>query len=248
MRKTLPALVVFAVSLFVYSRAEAAVRVEGRYWFTELSSKVHASTPGLDGTDIALRDTLGMDKSRNFGEGRIELHLGVHHLRYSYTAFSWEGHNTITQAVNFAGATYTANTRVDSKLDMVYQRVGYRYDIIDTAGSQLGIIFDFKHIGVDANLKSSSANQSSHTTLPIPTLGLGGQIRLPLLFSVSAEASGIASGGSYLIDGEASLNFTPVSFAAISGGYRVLDMKMESAGNKVDFTLQGPFLTVNVEF
>lgn len=247
MRKTL-LFAIFVVSLFVYSSAEAVVSVEGRYWFTELSSKVQATTPGLVGTDIYLKDTLGMDKSKNFGEGRIELHLGSHRFRYSYTELSWEGHKTITQSVNFAGQAYAANTRVDSKLNMVYQRVGYRYDIIDTMGNQVGIIFDFKHIGIDANLNGSGINQSSSTTLPIPTIGLGGRLALPFLFSLSAEASGIASGGNYLIDGEASLKFTPVSFAAISGGYRVLDMKMINAGNKVDFTIQGPFVTVNVEF
>ncbi|MBI3398742.1 MAG: hypothetical protein HY026_05875 [Deltaproteobacteria bacterium] len=251
MKKFLLLSAIFAVLLFAYSPAEAIVRVEGRYWFTELSSKVQASTPGLTGTEIDVINTLGMDKSKNFGEGRVELHLANHRLRYSYMLLSWEGHKTIAQSVNFAGQPYTANTRVDSKLDVVYQRVGYRYDIIDTIGKQLGIIFDFKHIGIDTNLRAPGINQSSTVAVPVPTIGLGGQMGLPLHFSISAEASGIASGGDYLIDGEASINFTPVSFAAISGGYRVFDMRVKSAGNagnKMDFTIQGPFVTVNVEF
>lgn len=248
MRKTLLLFAVFAALLLVYSDAEAIVSIEGRYWFTEVSSNLQSTVPNLDGTDINLKNTLGIDKAKNFGEARIGLHLGSHSLRYSYMELSWEGRRTLTQSLNFAGQSYAANTSVSSKVDMVYQRMGYRYNFIDAMGNQAGVIFDLKHIGVNANLKAAGINQSSSITLPIPTIGLGGRLGLPFLFSLSAEASGIASGGSYLIDGEVSLNFTPVAFAAISGGYRVFDMKMKSAGNNADFTLQGPFIMVNVEF
>ena len=246
MRKTLLLLAVFTVLFFAYSSAEAIVHVEGRYWFTNLNAKGKATEGGLAGTEIDFVDTLGMNRSKNFWEARIDLNLGDHHLRYAYMPLSWEGHGTITQPVNFAGATYNANTQVDSKLDIIYQRVGYRYNIIDMLDNQLGIIFDVKILDIKTNLKATGIDKSDSVTAPIPTIGLGAQVGLPFLFSVGGEATGIAYGDNQLIDWEASINFTPVPFTTISGGYRVFALNVKDKDNKVDFALAGPFLMVNV--
>ncbi|MBI3398741.1 MAG: outer membrane beta-barrel protein [Deltaproteobacteria bacterium] len=220
MRKFWLLFAAFVVSLFVYSNAEAIVHVEGRYWFTSLDSKVKVTDVGVVGTEINAVDTLGFDKAKNFWEGRIDLNLGDHHLRYAYMPLSWTGSKTITQSVNFAGTTYTANTKVDSKLDIIYQRAGYRYNIIDTLGNQFGIIFDVKLLDIKANLKTTGIDKSYSVAAPIPTVGLGAQVGLPFLFSIGGEITGIAYGDNQLIDWEASVNFNPVPFTTISGGYR----------------------------
>ncbi|MBI5047681.1 MAG: hypothetical protein HZB54_01840 [Deltaproteobacteria bacterium] len=249
MRKILLVFTVFAVSFFMYSSAEAIVHVEGRYWFTSLNSKVKATETSLIGTEIDLVDTLGMDKSKNFWEAKIDLNLLSHHLRYSYMPLSWSGQKTITQSVNFAGTTYTANARVDSKLDIIYQRVGYRYDIIDTLGNKLGIVLDVKILDIKTNLKTTGVDKPySPGTLPIPTIGLGAQVGLPSLLSVGGEVTGIAYGNNQLIDWEVFVNFNPVPFTTISGGYRTFGLNVKDKDNKVDFSLAGPFLMVNVGF
>ncbi|MBI3753616.1 MAG: hypothetical protein HY266_06190 [Deltaproteobacteria bacterium] len=248
MKKILLPVVVFAVSLFAYSSAEAIVHVEGRYWFTTLDSKVTVTDAGIIGTEINAADTLGMDKSKNFWEGRIDLNLGSHHLRYAYLPLSWDGHKTLIQSVTFKGATYTASTMVDSKLDIVYQRLGYRYDIIDMLGNQLGIIFDIKLLGINAQLKDPalSLDKSYSLTVPVPTIGVGAQIGLPFLFSIGAEVTGIAYGSNSLLDGEASVNFNPVPFTTISGGYRIFNVEVKDGDNKGSFNLAGPFLMVRM--
>ncbi|MBI5327200.1 MAG: outer membrane beta-barrel protein [Deltaproteobacteria bacterium] len=248
MRKTLLSLAVFAVSIFFYSSAEAIVHVEGRYWFTSLNSKVKATETSLIGTEIDLADTLGMSKSKDFWEARIDLNLGDHHLMYSYMPLSWSGQKTITQSVNFAGTTYAANAQVDSKLDIIYQRVGYRYNIIDRIGNQLGVIFDVKILDIKTNLKTTAVDESYSVTVPIPTIGLGAQVGLPFLLSFGGEITGIAYGGNQLIDWEAYINFNPVPFTTISGGYRTFGLNVKDKDNKVDFSLAGPFLMVNVGF
>src|SRR3989338_7280012 len=153
MKKILLLMVVSALSLFAYSNAEAIVHVEGRYWFTSLDSNVKVTDASLVGTEIDLVDTLGMDDKKNFWEGRIDMNLGSHHLIYGHMPLSWTGQKTITQSVTFAGQTYTASTKVDSSLDILYQRLGYRNDIIDMLGNRLGIIFDIKLLDIEAKLK-----------------------------------------------------------------------------------------------
>ncbi|MEK6539943.1 MAG: hypothetical protein AABZ21_04840 [Deltaproteobacteria bacterium] len=251
MKRMMPAAVLLAVSVFYSLPAEAIVHVEGRYWFTSLDSKVQVTEPGLTGTQIDLVDTLGVDDKKNFWEARVDLNLGSHHLRYAYMPLSWDGSKTITQSINFAGQPYSANAKVDSSLDILYQRLGYRYDIIDTLGNKLGIIIDVKVLDIEARLKSSSPtplDKSYSVTAPVPTIGLGAQIGLPFLFTVGAEVTGIAYSGNHLIDGEAAINFNPIPFITISGGYRIFDLKVEDGDDKVDFSLKGPFLMVNAGF
>src|SRR3989344_5220405 len=221
MKRMMPAAVLLAVSVFYSLPAEAIVHGEGRYWFTSLDSKVQVTEPGLTGTQIDLVDTLGMDDKKNFWEARVDLNLGSHHLRYAYMPLSWDGSKTITQSINFQGKTYSASTKVDSSLDILYQRLGYRYDIIDILGNKIGIIFDVKVLDIDARLNAPGIDKSYSVTAPIPTVGLGAQIGLPFLFTVGAEVTGIAYNGNHLIDGEALINFEPIPLVTISGGYRV---------------------------
>src|SRR3989338_10759605 len=140
MKRMMLAAVLLAVSVFYALPAEAIVHVEGRYWFTTLESNVKATDLGVIGSEINLVDTLGVDDKKNFWEARIDLNLFDHHLRYGYMPMSWKGQKTITKTINFAGQTYTANASVDSNLDILYQRLGYEYDIINLLGNKLGVI------------------------------------------------------------------------------------------------------------
>ena len=248
MKRMMLSAVLLAVSVFYALPAEAIVHVEGRYWFTTLESNVKATDLGVIGSEINLVDTLGVDDKKNFWEARVDLNLGSHHLRYGYMPLSWDGQKTITQSINFDGKTYSASARVDSNLDITYQRLGYRYNIIDTLGNQLGIIFDIKLFDIEARLKTTGIDESYSVTAPVPTIGLGAQIGLPFLFTVGAEVTGIAYSGNHLIDGEAAINFNPIPFITISGGYRIFDLKVEDGDDKVDFSLKGPFLMVNAGF
>ena len=246
MKKILLAVLVVMLFGLMHSTANAIVHVEGRYWFTSLESTVKATDLGVIGTEINLVDTLGVDDKKNFWEARIDLNLFDHHLRYGYMPMSWKGQKTITKTINFAGQTYTANASVDSNLDILYQRLGYEYDIINLLGNKLGVIIDLKLLSIDANLKTTGIDKSYSVTSPVPTIGLGAQVGLPALLSIGAEVTGIAYSGNHLIDGEAYINFNPVPFTTISGGYRMFDLKVEDGGNKVDFKLKGPFLMVKV--
>lgn len=246
MKKILIIILSIAASIsFLYSSAEAIVHVEGRYWFTSLDSKVQVTETGLTGTELNLVDTLGMG-DKNFLEARIDLNLFDHHLRYGYMPMSWKGQKTMTQDIYFSGQTYSASVPVDSKLDVLYQRLGYEYDIINLLGNKLGVIVDLKLLSIDASLKTTGIDKSYSITAPVPTIGLTGQVGLSMLFTVGAEVTGIAYSGNHLIDGEVSVNFEPIPFTTISGGYRIFDLKLEDGDNKVDFALNGPFLMVKV--
>ena len=252
MRKFLLLLSVFTVSFLVYSPVWAGVHVEGRYWFTKLDSKLQVTDYNVTGSEIYMKDTLGADNAENFWEAKIDLNSGSHHFIYSYMPLSWDGTKAPDNSINFAGSTYSANTTIESSLDIIYQRAGYKYTIGNEAGNQFGLIVDLKLIDVDANLRNSTLNKSYRVTGIIPTVGFAAGIGLPHGFAVGAEVTGIGYNGNHLFDGEVAVSFNYIPYTTISGGYRMIDIKLGEqykAGNdKADFTIRGPFLMVRAGF
>jgi len=240
MRKFLLLLSIVAVSSLVYSPVWAGVHVEGRYWFTKLDSKLQVTDYNVTGSEIYMKDTLGADNTENFWEAKIDLNSGSHHFIYSYMPLSWDG------------STYSANTAIESSLDIIYQRAGYKYTIGNEAGNQFGLIVDLKLLDVDANLRNSTLNKSYRVTGIIPTVGFAAGIGLPHGFAVGAEVTGIGYNGNHLFDGEVAVSFNYIPYTTISGGYRMIDIKLGEqykAGNdKADFTIRGPFLMVRAGF
>lgn len=244
---------IFAVAIFLLilssSTAHALLKVEGRYWFSNLDSEIKYTEAGIMGTEINLIDDLGMDDSENFQEGRITLEMGNHKLRYAYTPLSWDGQKAITQSIEFGGKTYTATTQVDSSLDLKYHRLGYEYDFLDVLDNKIGVIFEIKYFDIDARLKATGIDESTTAKAPIPTIGVTGQVAIPFLFSVGGELSGITLGSrGYLFDGEVVVSYHPLPLITISGGYRILKMKLEEGDDKALFDLKGPFLVLRAGF
>jgi hypothetical protein len=248
-------LYIVAVAIFLLvlssSTAHAVLKVEGRYWFSNLDSEIKYTEAGVMGTEINLIDDLGMDDSENFQEGRITLEMGNHKLRYGYTSLSWDGQKTITQGIEFGGKTYTGTTLVDSSLDLKYHRFGYEYDLLDVLDNKIGVIFEIKYFDIDARLKADALGYDESTTakVPIPTIGATVQVGIPFLFSIGGELTGITLGSrGYLFDGEAVVSYHPLPLITVSGGYRILKMKLEEGDDKILFDLKGPFLVLRAGF
>ncbi|MBW7956701.1 MAG: hypothetical protein H3C68_02300 [Deltaproteobacteria bacterium] len=245
-------LAAFFTMLFVFlgaAPASALVDIEGRYWFSDIDGNIRFVDGGV-GTDIDLVNDLGMD-DEDFIDARITLELGSHRLRYGFMPLKWEGQNTITRNITFGDQTFSASTDVESELRIDYHRLGYQYNIIDTLDNHLGVIFELKYFDTEASLKAPAVPLDETETFkaPIPTIGIAAQASLPLLFSVGGEVTGITLGSdAYLVDAEASINFEPVPFIVISGGYRLFRLHVEHDSDLADLTLKGPFVMLRADF
>ncbi len=248
MKRALMAVVILASLVFINSRADALVGVEGRYWLTDLDADLKVTDNNITGTDIDLTDDLGMD-DEDFYEARISIGLGRHRIRYAYLPLSWDGAKTISKSITFNGRTYSANTFVDSSLDVTYHRLGYEYDVIDALGNRLGVIFEVKYFDIDAELESSTISESESMGVPLPAVGVTFQVGLPVFLSLGGEVTGISVGGNgYLVDAECVLNYKPAPLVTFSGGYRYLKLYAEKGDDEADLTLDGPFVTVKLRF
>jgi hypothetical protein len=248
MKKTFLKAVVLASILFLPCEALAAVRVEGRYWFSEIDPEINITEGGLAGTDIDLVDDLGFDDSENFWEGRISLGLGKHKIRYGFIPMEWDGEKTLAADINFAGTTYAATTFVTSVLAIDYHRLGYEYDFFKVLGNYAGVIVEAKYFDMEAELRSSSTRERESVKVALPAIGVGFGLKLPLA-GLKGEVTGVGAGTiGRLVDAEAALTVIPAPFVTLSGGYRFLELKADKDDTEVDFTLDGPFATLSIGF
>ncbi len=250
MKKLLIALAVFFIALAAKD-ASALVTAEGRYWFTDLSSTVNVTGGGLTGTDINMVKDLGLDSNKGFPEVRVGFNLGSNRIRYAFVPLKWDGSATLSRTFNFNGQSFAANDRISSELKAYYHRLGYEYDFIDTLGNRLGAIIEVKYFDIDATVKDSTSGkeESKNIALPVPAIGVAGRVSLPLLFSVNGEVTGISLGSmAYVLDGEASVDYKPVPFVSVTGGYRALVLHLDHSNSRANMTVKGPFLGLKAEF
>jgi len=251
LRRTIVAILAFITMLFMTTQALAVIDVEGRYWFTNLDTTIEASSGTVIGTNLDLVNDLGLDDLENFVEGRITLELGHHSFRYAYMPLSWSGLARITKDINFAGRTYPASSEVSSDVQIDYHRFSYRYDFINKLKNRLGIIAEVKYFDGRVNLKDAAfgLDESTRLQIPIPAIGVGAQVAIPLLAKVGAEITGMTLGSlAYVLDAEANVGFHPLPYVDVSAGYRFLKFHIDKDDDVGSVTLKGPFITLSANF
>ncbi|MFQ5353668.1 MAG: hypothetical protein ACE5DR_01860 [Thermodesulfobacteriota bacterium] len=251
MQRLLTGLIVLVSFILIGANANAFVEVEARYWFTNLNSNIEATSGAVLGTDLDLVSDLGLDDHENFLEGRVTLELGSHRLRYAYTPLSWSGEAIANKSFNFAGQTFPVSSSVSTDLKVDYHRFSYGYDFIDTLDNRLGVIVEVKYLDGRVNLKDAAfgLDESTRLQIPIPAVGIGGQLAIPFLANLRGEITGMSLGSTaYVVDGEANVGFHPLPFVNVSAGYRYLKFHVEKDDDIGSVSLRGPFITLSASF
>ncbi len=241
----------FPVSSWAQVGENYFIELEGRYWRPKLDSTVKVEDNGI-GTEIKLVDDLGMESRKDFYEGRAQIKFAKKHkFNLSYIPIRWEAAKNITKTIQFAGKTYSAGTRVQSKLDLQLVKGGYEYDFLAGKYGFLGASFDVMAANADVELKAPAIllDQEEEQLLPIPMIGLKGRIYPVKWVNVTGSVAGLPLGSyGYILDAEASVTINPVNYVGISGGYRYLRAKAEYQNDLFNFTLDGPFVALNIRF
>ncbi len=256
---------VCAVLLFMASWAfaqDAVLEFEGRYWMPDLTAKVKVVESGI-GTSVNFKSDLGVE-NENFPEGRLIWNIGPNSkVRLFYTQAKFEGDKTITQDIAFNGKTYSASTRVNSKLDLQYFGLGWIWEFINTPNDKfkLGTVLDLKGIAGKAALDATGINESASFIAGLPAVGLVFDIspfkettpykkeEIWKNFSIYGEISGMSAGKyGYFFDTEAGLKFVPYKCCSITGGYRVVSLKAQNTPDYAKIELKGPFVGATIRF
>ncbi|MDH4266139.1 MAG: hypothetical protein OEW45_10920 [Deltaproteobacteria bacterium] len=227
------------------------IEIEGRYWKPKLDSAVKIVEDGV-GTEFKPVNDLGFDERKDFGEARLQIKFArKHKFNFSVIPLKWDGDKVITQTIEFSGKTFTAGTRVQSKLDLNLFKAGYEYDFLAGNLGFLGGTFDILLADVRMELKAPTLalDEKEDAAVPIPMVGLIGRIYPVRWVNLTARVSGLPLGRyGHVIDAEASLNINPIKFVGISAGYRYFESKAEYDDNTIKFKLDGPFEALKIRF
>lgn len=227
------------------------LEIEGRYWKPRLDSAIKIVESGI-GNEFKLVDDLGFDKEKDAGEGRLQIKFfRKHKFNFSFLPLKWEGDKIITRTIEFSGKTYTAGTRVQSKLDLNLFKVGYEYDFLTGKYGFLGAVIDvlIGNVGIELKAPELALHEKEEITAPLPVVGLMGRLYPFKWFNITAKISGLPAGSyGHILDMEASLQINPVKYVGISGGYRYFEIRGRYNDNSVDFRLDGPFAALMIRF
>jgi len=230
------------------------VELEGRYWFTDLRATMKAKGGSLPGTDIDVKDDLGL-KGEDAPEGRLTFLTGPNsRIRLAYTPLHFEGEKTVGRTITFDGTSFAANSRVATDIDVQYGRIGWIWEPLGIPRVlKFGGILEAKGFLIDATLKNRGVTPESKesATLPLvlPTIGVALDLTLHPAVHLFAEASGLPAGDlGHIVDAEAGLRFLPVPLFSLSAGYRVLDLRAEDSGDFAKVNLSGPFVGASFRF
>lgn len=230
------------------------IELEGRYWFTDLTSSIKAESRSIPGTDIDFDEDLGLDADDS-PEARLTFFTGpFSRIRLAYTRLNFEGDKTLSRTVTFEGETFTANTRVASELELHYGRLGWLFQPVVLPGIlRFGGLLELKGFFIDASLRtrdvSPEVRESVRFPLVLPTIGLALDVTALPKLHLFAEASGLPAGDyGHIVDAEVGVRFIPIRFFSLSAGYRIFDIRAGDDDNFAKLRIFGPFVGASVRF
>jgi len=227
------------------------LEIEGRYWKPKLDSTVKVVENAI-GNEFKLVDDLGFDSQKDTGEVRLQIKFAKKHkFNFSYLPLKWDADKIVTRTIEFSGQTYTVGTRVQSKLELNFYKVGYEYDFLVGKIGFLGGAIDVLVANARVELKAPALaiDEKEDKTIPIPMIGLIGRVYPIKWVNLTAKVSGLPLGSyGHVIEAEASLNVNPIKYVGISGGYRYFETKFQYENNSLNFKLDGPFAALMIRF
>lgn len=247
----------FALALlFLWDMPVGAFEIGARayYWFPAFKTDMKADNAGVAGTDLNLKDNLGVG-TESFPSIEVFGGLGKHHLSLAYTPIKYSGSTTLANPVNFNGQTFAAGATVDTDLKLRMLDLEYRYTFLDVenilAGFSLDAIGQIKYIDGEAKMNAPATGTEADFTIrvPIPMVGIGAHIGLLAdILEGRAKVTGVAYSGSYLYEALADISLTPFPFLDIHAGYKVIKIRIDRNDVFLDSGFTGPYVGLTVSF
>jgi len=226
--------------------------VRGYYWFPELSGDIRVDDAGIVGTELDLKDDLGMD-GESYPVVEAFAGIGKHHLSLSYYSLDYSGDTVLSRDILFNGQLYQVNERVATDLEYDNYDIMYRYDLIDLenflAGGSLGLVGRVMVFDGSASISSATVTTKEDFTAPIPMVGANLHVGvLKDILEARVLVTGIGYSGNTAFDGQAEISVTPFPFVDIHGGYRFLIIDVDEDDVMLNFDNSGFYAGLAISF
>jgi hypothetical protein len=243
---------IFAVIGIALPVSAFELGVRGYYWFPDLSGDIRVDDAGIVGTDLDLKDDLGMG-NESYPVVEVFTGLGKHHLSLTYYHLDYDGDTVLTKDILFNGEMFGVNERIATNLEYDNYDVKYRYDLIDLenflAGGSLGLVGRLLVFEGSTSITSSTATTKANFTAPIPMVGVNLHMgMLKDLLEARVLVTGIGYSDSTAFDGQAEISVTPFPFLDIHGGYRFLKIDVDEDDVMLDYNKSGVYAGLTISF
>ncbi len=220
-----------------------------------------AMAGGLPTTELDPAGDLGLPRNNTFLEysGKYQFRP-TWALYYSIMPIYMEGTANLPKTVYYGNWVFPAGTRVNTKWDYLYQRVGLMYQPIVTTSLQVGIFGSWMYNDQRFQVKSyvcggTGATVNRTRNMVMSGIELQKCIRtLPNGATLSADHR-VGLGfldNTFGLDAQLSLRFSvpmgPGRFGYARGGYRVLNLSEDRNDLRLDASLEGGFAELGIIF
>ncbi|MBI2931589.1 MAG: hypothetical protein HYY16_08040 [Planctomycetes bacterium] len=174
--------------------------VGGRYrlWQADFEGQVRADDQGVMGTDIDVESMLDIRQNLEIPDAAIWIgapHVG--RLIADYWRGEFEGDETLTTDVSFAGTTFSAGEQAHTEFEWRVLTAAYEYNfdiplVSDLVSFRLGLGAGVKLVRLRGELTTSTTSNSENVRGPLPVLRLSGEFSLGTYLSIGLEADGLS--------------------------------------------------------
>jgi len=221
--------------------ADEAISLKLGYASLTATGSTSSSLLGVPGTTLT-DNTLNLKRSNNL-TAEAALQLGDGRLSLSYLPLKFKGSSTLTAPVNFNGQSFSGAITSELKVDLF--DIGYTYYLINMddlpSRLQLGIETSVKYFRVDTTINGVGTSQAASANVPVPTIGARGRVALADFIGISGRVGYIGYNGNTFMDLDGQIEFSPIPTLGVYGGYRYMDVKVDSSGVVVNAKFAGPY-------
>jgi outer membrane protein len=257
MKKCCSALFVLALLLLLPLQSMADEVVSLKVGFINLSPEgsfasgdTTIANPIQD--DVDLEDDLDFDdKTKVMAE--VAFNLGSFRLAAGYLPLKFDGTSVLARTINFGDQTFNGTVKGELDVDLYDLALAWHIVNIDDApvrfqfGPELSVkIVDGEISMVD---QANPANRETISgTAPVPTIGARARVGLGDFVAVIGRVGYLEVSGNSFLDADAQVEFSPLPFVGVFGGYRHLDLDIDENDIVIDATFAGPYAGAFVRF
>ncbi|GAB6887233.1 TIGR04219 family outer membrane beta-barrel protein [Desulfothermus okinawensis JCM 13304] len=208
------------------------------------------------GEHLSVDDELRYDtETKLLARAKIDMPLFIPNIYLMYTPMDFDGNGIKSKTFKFGDVTFKGNVPFKSELQLDQYDIALYYGVPFLNTLSAGILnveagLNCKIIDFYGKVKQPdlSLSESKSTTIPIPMVYLGVQVKPIKWISLEGEARGIAYSGSGYYDFIGRVKIHPFGPLFLSGGYRYEKVEIDYTDVDSDIEFSGPFLEVGVSF
>jgi outer membrane protein len=213
----------------------------------------YKATEAADRLDLE-REARYDDETRLFGRAKINMPL-LPNIYLMATPMEFEGVGERAASFRFGDQDFEANVPFYSKL------VFHQYDIalyfgvplletatLDTLNIEAGINLRIIDANVEVRQDDTKLSDSRSTTLLVPMLYLGVQLKPTGWLALEAEGRGVAYSDNHYLDLIGRLKLSPRGPLFVAAGWRHQDIKIDERDVTGEMKIKGPFAEAGFVF